>query len=193
MPGKISPPIENPFLSLRTDEANRINFAVSESSRTVTSGRPRDQFFGSTGAEEEQQVVFEPLSPQEYNLSYACLIIPRFNTHLIAGDLEEFLYQEVKRICISYGWKLEFVEIRPPHLQWIMVVPAATPPSSFMRVIRQQTSKNILSEFPRFRKENSSHDFWAPGYLVLVGMQPYPPEMIKEFIRQTRQQQGLPY
>ncbi len=144
-------------------------------------------------SDETSQIVLEQVSSQLYTLSYACLVIPRFNTHYLVGDLAEFLYHQMKRICISFGWRLEYIDIRPEHLQWIMTVHAATSPTAFMRIIQQQTSTHILKEFPRLKRENSSGYFWAPGYMALVGTQPYPPEMIKDFIRLTRQQQGLPF
>ena len=47
------------------------------------------------------------------------------------------------------------------------------------------------AEFPRFKKENPSGDFWAPGYLIMGGSQPPPARLIKDFIAQTRQRQGI--
>lgn len=139
-----------------------------------------------------QRVVFEPLSPDPYNLTYACLLIPRFNTHQLRGDLADSLYDQMRRICVSYGWRLELIGVQPAYLQWVMTVPAATSPSTFMRTIRLLTSQQIFDDFPRIKRENLAKDFWAPGYLVLVSTQPHSPEMIAEFIRLTRQQQGLP-
>ncbi len=140
----------------------------------------------------DTDVVLEPVSPRPYDLSYACLIIPRFNSHYLVGDIVEHLYGRVQQICVSFGWRLDFVTVRPEYLQWILRVPATTPPSQFMRTIRQQTSHYIFENFPRLKRENLSKDFWAPGYLVIVGTRPHPAEMIREYIRLTRQQQGIP-
>ena len=159
----------------------------------IPSTNAKNQTEKSANGFESSQVVLEQVSPHPYNVSYSCLIIPRFNSHYLIGDMADFLDREMRNICVSFAWRLEFIEVRPDYLQWIMIVPAATSPSSFMRIILQQTSKKIMGEFPRLKRENSSNDFWAPGYLVLVGLQPYPPEMIKQFIRLTRQQQGLPF
>jgi hypothetical protein len=59
-----------------------------------------------------------------------------------------------------------------------------------MRIMRQQTSEKIFSEFVRLKKENPSGDFWAPGYLIMGGTQPHPPQLVRDYIRQTRQRQG---
>ncbi len=60
-----------------------------------------------------------------------------------------------------------------------------------MRVIRQQTSEKIFTEISRLKKENPSGDFWAPGYLILGSTQPHPPQLVKDYIKQIRQRQGI--
>lgn len=136
---------------------------------------------------------FEPVAKYPYDLSYACLMIPRFATHSLAGDMVSDLLDWLRHACISFGWRLESVNIQVGYLQWILSVPPAVPPAHFIRVIRQYTSKRIFEEYPRFRKENISSDFWAPGHLVIVGRRLHTPEMISEFIRLTRQQQGMQF
>lgn len=142
---------------------------------------------------ENSGILFEPVSHQPYDLSYACLLIPRFNNHYLSGDLVDFLYGWIHDACISFSWKLESVDIQAAYLQWLLSVPFAIPPAHFIRVIRQHTSRRIFEEFPRFKKENISDDFWAPGHLVIVGRRLHTPEMITEFIRLTRQQQGVAF
>ena len=137
-----------------------------------------------------RKIVLEPVSAAVYNLDYACLLVPRFTQHHLTGDLLEQLGEWVPQICIAFGWRLEYISIRPEYLQWIVNVPPATSPSSLMRSMRQHTSKRIFNDFPRFKKENPSGDFWAPGYLIMGGSQSPPAQLIKDFIAQTRQRQG---
>jgi REP element-mobilizing transposase RayT/CheY-like chemotaxis protein len=139
-----------------------------------------------------RKIVLEPVSPSVYNLDYACILVPRFTQHHLTGDLSERLGEWVQQICVAFGWRLEFISVRPEYLQWIVNVPPATSPAYLMRIMRQHTSEKIFTEFPRFTKENPSGDFWAPGYLIMGGSQPPPPRLIKDFIVQTRQRQGIP-
>ena len=141
---------------------------------------------------EEDDVILEPLFPRPYELSYACLIIPRFSTHTLKGDLVPDLQRWMVQVCVSFNWRLDALEIQPEYMQWLLTVPAAIPPAHFMRLIRAHTSKGLLTEYPRFRRENVSTDFWAPGHLVIVGSRPHSQHMIGEFIRLTRQHQGIP-
>jgi len=138
-----------------------------------------------------RRIVLEPVSPSVYNLTYACLLIPRFIHHYLTGDLSVRLSEWVPEICIAFGWRLEYISVRPDYLQWIVNVPPATSPAYLMRIMRQHTSEKIFTDFPRFKKENPSGDFWAPGYLIMGGMQPPPAQLIKDFIQQTREKQGL--
>jgi len=138
-----------------------------------------------------RKIVLEPVSPALYNLSYACLLIPRFDRHYLTGDLADRVTNWMQDICIAYGWRLEHIAVRPEYLQWIANVPPTVSPGFIMRIVRQQVSARIFADFPRYAKENPSGDFWAPGYLIMGGPQPHPSKLIKDFIAQTRQRQGI--
>ena len=136
------------------------------------------------------RVMLEPISPGLYNLTYACLLVPRFSSHYLTGDMSDRLSEWLPQICIAFGWRLEYLAVRPEYVQWVVNVPPATSPGYLMRIMRQQTSEKIFAEFPRMKKENPSGDFWAPGYLIMGGTQPHPPQLVKDYIKQTRSQQG---
>ncbi len=136
------------------------------------------------------RVMMEPISPGLYNLTYACLLVPRFTSHYLTGDVSERISEWVPQICIAFGWRLEYLAVRPEYVQWVLNVPPATSPGYLMRIMRQQTSEKIFTEFVRLKKENPSGDFWAPGYLIMGGTQPHPPQLVKDYIKQTRSRQG---
>ena len=136
------------------------------------------------------RVMMEPISPGLYNLTYACLLVPRFTSHYLTGDVSDRLSEWLPDICISRGWRLEYLAVRPEYMQWVCNVPPSDSPGFLMRIVRTQTSEKIFEEFPRFKKENPSGDFWAPGYLIMGGTQPHPPQLVKDYIKQTRERQG---
>lgn len=137
------------------------------------------------------RVMLEPITAGLYNLTYACLLVPRFTSHYLTGDISDRLSEWLPQICVAFGWRLEYLAVRPEYLQWVLNVPPATSPGYLMRIMRQQTSEKIFDEFPRMSKENPSGDFWAPGYLIMGGTQPHPPALVKDYIKQTRNRQGL--
>jgi REP element-mobilizing transposase RayT len=141
--------------------------------------------------EAARKLMPEPISAGLYHLTYACLLVPRFSSHYLTGDLSDHLSEWLPNICIAFGWRLEFLAVRPEYLQWVVNVQPNTSPGHLMRIMRQQTSEKIFAEFPRMKKENPSGDFWAPGYLIMGGSQPHPPQLVRDYIRQTRQRQGL--
>jgi len=136
------------------------------------------------------RMMLEPVSPGLYNLTYACLLVPRFSSHYLTGDMSDRISEWLPQICIAFGWRLEYLAVRPEYVQWVVNVPPATSPGYLMRIIRQQSSEKIFIEFPRMKKENPSGDFWAPGYLIMGGTQPHPPQLVKDYIKQTRTRQG---
>jgi REP element-mobilizing transposase RayT len=136
------------------------------------------------------RVMLEPVSPGLYNLTYACLLVPRFSSHYLTGDMSDRLSEWLPQICIAFGWRLEYLAVRPEYIQWVVNVSPSTSPGYLMRIMRQQTSERIFTEFTRMKKENPSGDYWAPGYLIMGGTQPHPPQLVKDYIKQTRTRQG---
>ncbi len=66
------------------------------------------------------RIVLEPVSSSLYNLDYACLLLPRFPHHYLTGEVLERLGEWIPQICIAYGWRLEYISVRPDYLQWIV-------------------------------------------------------------------------
>ncbi len=136
------------------------------------------------------RVMLEPVSAGYYNLTYACLLVPRVSAHYLTGDVSDRLSEWLPQICIAFGWRLEYLAVRPEYIQWVVNVPPSVSPGYLMRIMRQQTSEKIFTEFTRMKKENPSGDFWAPGYLIMGGTQPHPQQLVKDYIKQTRTRQG---
>lgn len=151
----------------------------------------RPQVVAESMTDVAHRILLEPASPALVNLTYACLLIPRFDHHHLVGDFVDRLNEWVPQVCIAFGWRLEYISVRPEYLQWVARVPPSTAPGYIMRIIRQQTSDRIFTEFPRYKTENPSGDFWAPGYLIMGSSQPHPQKLVRDFIKQTRARQGL--
>jgi putative transposase len=126
-----------------------------------------------------------------YVTSYVCLLAPRFEEHSLIGDLSDQIYVWMKEICVSFGWQLRFIDVRPKYLHWIMAVSITTYPTQFMKIVCRESSRKIFDEFPKFKHKNVSDEFWAPWYYVGVGKAPYSQNAIQSYIKQIRMQQGL--
>ncbi|MBK6794607.1 MAG: transposase [Anaerolineales bacterium] len=187
---KQSPPSNTAF-----DEVEVTAPSIPKARPETPVSKPRpgenDSTRESPSTEAARKLNSEPISAGLYHLTYACLLVPRFSSHYLTGDLSDQLSDWLPNICVAFGWRLEFLAVRPEYLQWVVNVQPNTSPGHLMRIMRQQTSEKIFAEFPRMKRENPSGDFWAPGYLIMGGSQPHPPQLVRDYIRQTRQRQGL--
>lgn len=175
-------------LQLDLQETRRQDFVKDDEQAYIET---RAQHVTESSAEGVHRILLEPASPSLVNLTYACLLIPRFDTHHLVGDSAERLTEWVPQLCVAFGWRLEHLAVRPEYLQWVVRVPPSTAPGYVMRIIRQQTSERLFNEFSRYKKDNPSGDFWAPGYLIMGSSQPHPQKLVRDFVKQTRQRQGL--
>jgi len=152
-----------------------------------------DEALPPTVSERTGRIILEPVSPALYYLPYACLLIPRFPKHYLIGDLAAYLSEWLPQICIAYGWRLEYLAVRPEYLQWIANAPPNISPENLIQLTRRQTSERVFEHLPQMKHENPSGDFWAPGYLIMAGVQPQPALLVQDYIKRTRQQQGISY
>jgi len=186
---RVSKPVSRPkYVDLAATRASRPNDqldAPSVKSQEPNTARPHSI------TEVAGRVLAEPGSAGLYDLTYACLLLPRFKTHHLAGDLAERISEWMPSISVAFGWRLEYISVRPDYLQWVINVPPTASPGYLMRIIRKQTSERIFDEFPRFLRENPSGDFWAPGYLIMGGSQPHPSQLVMDYIQRTRERQGM--
>lgn len=126
----------------------------------------------------------------QYNISYAYLLVPRLPDHRLTGELASKLAADMRQLAVAFGWRLDYLAIRPDYLEWIANVLPNTSPNRLVRKIRAHTSKRIFSRFPNLADDNPSGDFWALGYLVMSTTQPLPAQTVMSFIENTRIKQG---
>ncbi|RPH56548.1 MAG: hypothetical protein EHM81_12985, partial [Chloroflexi bacterium] len=94
----------------------------------------RPQAISESVTEVAHRILLEPASPDLVNLTYACLLIPRFDHHYLVGDAAERLAEWVPNVCVAFGWRLEHLAVRPDYLQWVVRVPPSTAPGYIMRL-----------------------------------------------------------
>jgi REP element-mobilizing transposase RayT/CheY-like chemotaxis protein len=185
---------EPQFVSTPEHEAETVASRSKQEQSSMSETRVSQSAFGTgqpVPGMAAEQIEVEPVSPSMYNLTYACVLIPRFPHHHLTGEIAKRLSDWITHLCVAFGWRLEHLSVRPGYVQWLVNVPPNTSPGYLMRTIRQHTSRRMFTEFPVTDQDNLAGDFWAPGYLILGNPQPPPPALVQEFIQNTRYRQGL--
>lgn len=143
------------------------------------------------GSYELHKLSLEPLTPETYDISYTCLLIPRSSSQQLEGDLADSLRQWLGEICEMWNWQVDFLTVKFGYFQWGLRVASSIQIGQFMKEIRSKTSELVISNFPEHGDGSPEIDFWAPGYLVVLGTRPHPQAMIEHYINLVRRQQGL--
>ena len=134
---------------------------------------------------------FESESASYFDITYACMLIPRMPQHHLVSDIARRLEKWMFQICVSFDWRMEQLTIRPDYMQWMVKVHSATAPRFLMQIITRLTSQRIFENYPHMAAENPSEEFWAPGWLVVTSETFPSPEMVQDFVKKTRKRQGL--
>jgi len=131
---------------------------------------------------------FTPTESSRFDVHYACLIVPRINTHLLDGDCANYLKAELPKIFMAYGWRLEELIVNQSYLQWVVRIPPTIAPAAHIKVVMRETSQIILANFARFSRNEFLREFWSPGYLLGGGRSLIPESEIDEFIKLNHRQ-----
>lgn len=140
---------------------------------------------------EDRIPQLEPESASYFNITYVCVLIPRMPDHHLIQELARHLEKWMFQICVSFDWRLEQLAIRPDYMQWKVRVHSATAPRFLMQIITRITSQRIFENFASLSESNPSGEFWAPGWMVVTSENPPTPQMVQDFIANTRRRQGL--
>jgi REP element-mobilizing transposase RayT len=140
---------------------------------------------------DELSSLNEFVSDALYNLTYSCLLIPRFGSHQLSNEREKQIAECIKNIHTSKGWRLEVLNVQPEYLLWESNFPPNITPSKHIEIIRNETSKLVFENSPMLKKENPSGDYWAPGYLIIGGKNAISEQLVLAFLRQNRMKNGV--
>ncbi|HVN56565.1 MAG TPA: transposase [Anaerolineaceae bacterium] len=175
---------------------------VNEASGQPTDALAREDLFPARDAadpkEEEEPISQPPVPvagyewiaepPELEEQAYTFILVPRLPTHYLTGEVARQLSESLPKFCQDFGWKLEGLSVRPNFLQWSLKLPRGTTPDSAAKIVRLQTSRRLFEAFPPLQAESTSTtQFWAPGYLILSGVQTASPQLVREFITQSRE------
>ncbi len=140
----------------------------------------------------EQQAPVASPSPKGgvAELRYGLALVPRLPKHQLQGDLAQKIAEWLPELCISFGWRLESMDVQLESLQWLVAVSPDVPAKNVVKTLDKYLSERIFKEFPRLAYENPSGHFWASDSL-LVNEVTASAEQLADFVKQTRVKQGL--
>ncbi|HQP07826.1 MAG TPA: transposase [Anaerolineaceae bacterium] len=118
------------------------------------------------------------------------VLLPRNPVNLLNESLQKQLAGWLLEICQAHGWELVQVQAQPDHLLFSVRTTPGVLPAEVVDILRRSTSARIFTFDNAYRKDNLAGDFWAPGYLVLNGLQAPDDTLLARFTRNTRQKQG---
>jgi REP element-mobilizing transposase RayT len=137
-------------------------------------------------------IVEAPAEPQlQVNPVYTCILLPCRPEHTLYGPAADILINWLPQLCLAFNWNLLHLEVNLDYLQWQVQVAADSSPNAVVRTVRKLSSQRLFNLNPRYQAENTSGDFWAPGFLIISGGEPPSPALVRQHIQQTRRRQGL--
>ncbi len=58
-----------------------------------------------------------------YNLNYHLVFVTKYRNEVLKGNIETYVKERVRQLCIEYGFELLEVEVMPDHLHLFVSAP----------------------------------------------------------------------
>ena len=114
--------------------------------------------------------------------------IPKYRKAVLTGDVALRVRELIRRIAAEHELEIISGKVARDHVHVFLSYRPTQKVSQIMQWLKGTSSRVLLQEFPRLRKEFWGRHFWARGYLA-VSSGNLTDEMIKEYIDQQEGEQ----
>ena len=114
--------------------------------------------------------------------------IPKYGKAVLTGDVALRVRELIRRIAAEHELEIISGKVARDHVHVFLSYRPTQKVSQIMQWLKGTSSRVLLQEFPRLRKEFWGRHFWARGYLA-VSSGNLTDEMIKEYIDQQEGEQ----
>ena len=114
--------------------------------------------------------------------------IPKYRKAVLTGDVALRVRELIRRIAAEHELEIISGKVARDHVHVFLSYRPTQKVSQIMQWLKGTSSRVLLQEFPRLRKQFWGRHFWARGYLA-VSSGNLTDEMIQEYIDQQEGEQ----
>ena len=114
--------------------------------------------------------------------------IPKYRKPVLTGDLALRVRDIIRQIASEHELEILSVKVARDHVHVLLSERPTQDVAQIMQRLQGISSRVLLQEFPRLRKQFWGRHFWAQGYLA-VSSGTITDEMIKEYIEEQEGEQ----
>jgi len=114
--------------------------------------------------------------------------IPKYRKPVLTGDLALRVRDIIRQIASEHELEILSGKVARDHVHVLLSYRPTQDVAQIMQWLKGISSRVLLQEFPRLRKQFWGRHFWARGYLA-VSSGTITDEMIKEYIEEQEGEQ----
>lgn len=94
-----------------------------------------------------------------YNLNYHLVFVTKYRNEVLKGNIETYVKERVRQLCIEYGFELLEVECMSDHLHLFVSAPPKVAPMRIAQILKSKLAIDVFRTFPTLKKRR----FWGSG------------------------------
>jgi len=124
-----------------------------------------------------------------YQTAYHVVWCPKYRSHILTGNIAEFLRRSVGEICETRNWRILALEVQPDHIHMFVSFPPAVSIAEAVKILKGSTARYLFTHFPGIRNRLRNGALWSPSYYVGTAGQ-VSAETIRRYIERTEHIRG---
>lgn len=94
-----------------------------------------------------------------YNLNYHIVFVTKYRHEVLKNQIETFVKERTREICLSYGWEVLELEVMSDHLHLFVSAPPKIAPLRIAATLKSILTVDTFRAFPTLKKRY----FWGSG------------------------------
>ena len=112
--------------------------------------------------------LYRVTSHTRFDLKYHLIWITKYRKPVLSGRVALRLRELVREICATHSVQILRGHVSTDHVHIFISMPPQLSVSRIAQFIKGKSSRKLMDEFPKIKKEFWGQHFWARGYFAVT-------------------------
>lgn len=103
----------------------------------------------------------------EYDIKLHVVFVTKYRKLVLTGEYAKRTRELIRQTCISLDVEIKKGHVSKDHVPLLLSVPPMLSVSKVMQSVKGRTSRKLLEEYRKLKKEFWGRHLWARGYFVV--------------------------
>src|SRR5262245_3091444 len=126
-----------------------------------------------------------------YDLKYHIVWTPKYRKARLVGEVAQAVPDLLYQMAAAYDREIDTMDVMEDHVHVLLSAPPRYAPARIAHILKSISARELLTRFPRLRRQLWGGPFWEAGYFVRSVGDAVTAEIIRRYIRYQKSPQNV--